>query len=159
MTVQSDPEVLVLIEFNGRTLRVRGGSFSDQEFRAGLLRAGAEIGEHDAIGLQTRPSEPYVSVLAEGQTVVVREGLEVWTGNRQQEIDVTVNNAKVVLMGPAQQVSDIKAAAAAQGAELPDEFVLGIVYGRREVADLDDALEIFVRPDTRFLAVGHDDDA
>ena len=159
MTVLPDPEVLVLIEFNGRTLRVRGGSFNDQEFRAGLLRAGAEIGEHDAIGLRTRPSEPYVSVLAEGQTVVVREGLEVWTGNRQQEIDVTVNNAKVVLMGPVQQVSGIKAAAAAQGAELPDEFVLGIVYGRREVADLDDALEIFVRPDTRFLAVGHDDDA
>ena len=161
MTTQHDDihDILVTIQYNGRPLRVRGGSFTGSEFRAGLIRAGAELGRHDAIGLRTRPDEPFIGVLTDSQTVVVHEGLEVWTGARDQEIEVQVNNANVILMGPVQTVASIKAAATAQGAELPDEFVLGIVHGQRDVADLDDDQELFVLSGTRFLAVGHDDDA
>ena len=158
MTVQADDDVLVTVEVNGRPVRVRGGRFSEREFRAGLRRSGVELGADEAIGLRTRPDEAFVSVLADTDTVLVREGLEVWTGNRNDEIEVQVNNTRVVLMGPVQTVAAIKGAAAAQGAELPDEFVLGIVHGR-SAQDLDDDQYLFVLSGTRFLAVGHDDDA
>lgn len=158
MTTQKD-EILVTIQYNGSGLRVRSGSFTEAEFRDGLARAGEKLEPDDAIGFRMRPDDPFIEVLTEKQALVVHEGLEVWTGSRKQEIEVTVNNSKVMLMGPVQTVNSIKAAAAAQGAELPDEYVLGIVHGSRDVADLDDNQELFVRSGTRFLAVGHDDDA
>ena len=89
----------VTIEVNGRGLRVRGGSFNEQEFRRGLVRAGVELGDHEAIGLRTRPDEPFISVLADNETVLVREGLEVWTGSRDQEVEVQVNNSPVIFDG------------------------------------------------------------
>ena len=91
--------------------------------------------------------------------MTVRDGLEVWTAPREREITVDVNGTDVVLMGPVHSVAGIKSAAEAQGAEVPDSYVLGLVYGRRDVEDLRDEQVVFVLKGSRFIAVGNDDNA
>ena len=85
--------------------------------------------------------------------------LEVWAAPRDREITVDVNGSDIVLMGPVHSVEGIKSAAVAQGAEVPDSYVLGLVFGRRDVEDLRDDQVIFVRDRSRFVAVGNDDNA
>ena len=160
MTDPSTSDQLALIELNGAPDRVVAGTFPEPQFRKILRRASPHVGEFDAIGIRTRPAEPSISVVTADSTVTVRDGLEVWTAPRDSEITVDVNGAQVVLMGPVHTVEGIKSAAESQGAELPDSYVLGLVYGRREVEDLNDGHpEIFVLKGSRFVAVGNDDNA
>lgn len=159
MTDPTPIDHLSVIELNGTPERLPAGTYPEPEFRALLLRASPRVGEHDAIGVQTRPDDPFVSALTPESSVTVRDGLKVWTSPRDREITVDVNGSNVVLMGPVHSVEGIKSAAEAQGAEVPDSYVLGLVHGRREVEDLRDEQVIFVLPNSRFVAVGNDDNA
>lgn len=159
MTDPTPLELLALIQLNDAPVRVQAGTYPEPEFRQLLLRANDRVGAEDAIGVRIRPDEPSISVPAPESTVTVRDGLEVWTAPRDREITVDVNGTSVVLMGPVHTVEGIKSAAEAQGAEVPDSYVLGLVYGRRDVEDLRDEQEIFVLERSRFIAVGNDDNA
>ena len=159
MSDSTPQEQLAVIEFNGSPARVVAGKYPEPEFRRLLIRANLRVGQEDAIGIRTRPDEPAIGVLATDSTVTVHDGLEVWAAPRDREITVDINGSDVVLMGPVHSVEGIKSAAVAQGAEVPDSYVLGLVFGRRDVEDLRDDQVIFVRDRSRFVAVGNDDNA
>lgn len=159
MTDPTPSDQLAVIELNGTPARMIAGTFPEPRFRAFLRRANPRVGEHDAIGIRSRPDEPSIGVVTPDSSVTVRDGLEVWTAPRDREVTIDVNGSRIVLMGPVHSVEGIKSAAETQGAELPDSYVLGLVYGRREVEDLRDDQVIFVLNDSRFVAVGNDDNA
>ena len=159
MSDSTSRDELAVIQLNDTPVRVLAGTYTEPEFRRLLLRANERVGPEDAIGFRTRPDDPTISVLTTESSLSVHDGLEVWTAPRDREITVDVNGTNVVLMGPVHSVQGIKSAAEAQGAEVPDSYVLGLVYGRRDVEDLPDDQVIFVRERSRFIAVGNDDNA
>ena len=159
MSDSTSRDELAVIQLNETPVRILAGTYDESEFRRMLLRASERVGPDDAIGVRTRPDEPSISVLTAESTITVRDGLEVWTAPRDREIPVDVNSTNVVLMGPVHSVRGIKSAAEAQGAEVPDSYVLGLVYGRRDVEDLRNDQVIFVLENSRFIAVGNDDNA
>ena len=159
MTDSTSRDELALIQLNDAPVRIPAGTYPEPGFRRLLLRANHRVGEEDAIGVRSRPDEPSIAALTPDSTVTVRDGLEVWTAPRDREITIDVNGSNVVLMGPVHSVEGIKSAAEAQGAEVPDSYVLGLVYGRRDVEDLRDEQVIFVLERSRFIAVGNDDNA
>lgn len=150
---------LVVVTVNDVSVRMLAGRFTEPEFRRMVVRAYPRAGARDAIGIRARPDEHYVSALEPDGFVRVHEGLEIWTAPRDREITIDVNSTAIVLLGPIHSVPSIKAAIAAQGADVPDSYVLGLVFGRREVEDLSNEAILFVLPNSRFVAVGNDDNA
>ena len=152
-------ERLVHVTVNDVTARMIAGRVAEPEFRRMLLRAYPRAGADYAIGIRARPDEHFISVVEPDAYIDVHDGLEVCTAPRDSEITIDVNSTPVGLLGPIHSVASIKSAAEAQGADVPDSYVLGLVFGRRDVEDLSEDQVLFVLTDSCFVAVGNDDNA
>ena len=78
---------------------------------------------------------------------------------KPREIEVTVNERPVVLLGPKHKGLEIKQAAIAQGVPIQLDFVLSIERGPGHTQIVNDDDEVTVTKNSRFVAISDDDNS